>query len=89
MGKLTLKQAESLLTEGILDEATFKQMQVDGLISEGRGTTRRYVKTKSGTWVSPMLYFAGLKGATYSKNMIELKAEVNKVIEKYTNGEKS
>jgi len=88
MGKLTLKQAESLVKEGVLDKETFNQMQTDGLISQGRGATRRYVKTEDGTWVSPMLYFAGLNGAKYSKGMLKLKSEVNKVIEKHTKKEK-
>tara|TARA_B100001113_G_scaffold336705_1_gene317259 strand:- start:1651 stop:1926 length:276 start_codon:yes stop_codon:yes gene_type:complete len=87
MGKLTLKQAEELVKDGVFTQEDLEKMQSDGLISAGRGTTRRYVKTGDNTWVSPMLYFAGLKGAKYSEKMTKLKMEVNQVIEKYTEGE--
>ena len=50
-------------------------------------TVMRKFKNVKFTWVSPMLYFAGLKGAKYSEEMTKLKMEVNKVIEKYTEGE--
>ena len=87
MGNLSLKLAEELVKDGVFTQSDLEKMQSDGLISAGRGTTRRYVKTGDGTWVSPMLYFAGLKGAKYSEKMTKLKMEVNKVIEKYTEGE--
>jgi len=88
MGNLTETQAKKLVEKGVLDNETFNQMLADGLISEGRGATRRYVKTEDGTWVSPMLYFAGLSGAKYSKEMLKLKVEVNKVIKKHTKKER-
>ena len=87
MGKLTIKQAMNLLEEGILTNATFEEMRNDGLISAGRGANRRYIKTADNTWVSPMLYFAGLKGAKYSKEMTELKHKINELIIEHTEGE--
>jgi len=87
MGKLTLKQAEELVKDGVFTQEDLEKMQSDGLISAGRGTTRRYVKTGDNTWVSPMLYFAGLKGAKYSKEMTELKHKINELIIEHTEGE--
>ena len=87
MGKLTLKQATDLRDNGVLTDEQFEEMKANDLISAGRGTSRRYIKTGDNTWVSPMLYFAGVKGAKYSKEMTKLKMEVNQVIEKYTEGE--
>jgi hypothetical protein len=89
MGKLTLKQAMDLLDSGVLTNEQFEEMKQNDLISAGRGTSRRYIKTGDNTWVSPMLYFAGLKGAKYSKEMTELKHKINELIIEHTNGEKS
>ena len=84
MGKLTVKQAEELVNKGILDKGTLDTMQTEGLVSQRRNSTKRFIKTSEGTWVSPQLYFAGLDGKTYSKKMTELKNEVYNIFEKYT-----
>ena len=76
MGKLTVKQAEELVNKGILDKGTLDTMQTEGLVSQRRNSTKRFIKTTEGTWVSPQLYFARLNGKTYSKKMTQLKDEV-------------
>tara|TARA_R100001510_G_C7576016_1_gene150711 strand:- start:444 stop:719 length:276 start_codon:yes stop_codon:yes gene_type:complete len=87
MGKLTMNQAMKLLEEGVLTNSALEEMKSNGLISAGRGVNRRYIKTADNTWVSPMLYFAGLKGAKYSKEMTELKNKINEIIIEHTEGE--
>lgn len=84
MGKLSEGQAKDLLEKGVINKTTYAKMQNDGVISAGRGVKRRYIETAEGNYVSPMLYFAGLKGAKYSEEMKKLKSEVNQVIEKFT-----
>lgn len=84
MGKLSEGQAKDLLDKGVIDKTTYNKMQNDGIISAGRGVKRRYIQTADGSFVSPMLYFSGLKGAKYSDNMKKLKTEVNQIIEKFT-----
>jgi hypothetical protein len=84
MGKLTVKQAEELVEKGILNKDTLETMQTEGIVSSRRNSTRRFIKTADGTWVSPTLYFAGLKGAVYSKEMNELREKINNLIDSYT-----
>ena len=84
MGKLTVKQAEELVNKGILNKDTLENMQTEGLVSQRRNSTRRFIKTSEGTWVTPQFYFQGLKGRTPSKKMNQLKDEITAVIEKYT-----
>jgi hypothetical protein len=83
MGKLTVADAEKLKKDGLLDDKTINQMQEEGLISKGRRSTKRYMKTSDGTWVSPQLYFQGVNGRTYSKKMNEFRTEFNTLVEKY------
>jgi hypothetical protein len=87
MGKLSLKQAQDLLDNQIIDQETFDEMQKSNMISQGRGNAKRYIKAADGTWVVPRLYFGGLKNGAYSDKMLKLKNEINTVIEKYTEGE--
>jgi len=84
MGKLTVKQAEELVNKGILNKDTLENMQTEGLVSQRRNSTRRFIKTSEGTWVTPQFYFQGLRGQTPSKKMNQLKDEIATVIEKYT-----
>ncbi len=84
MGKLTIKEAEKLQSTGVLDAKTVKQMQSEGLISEGRRSNKRYLKTSDGSWVSPQLYFQGVNGEAYSKEMNELREKFNTLVNKYT-----
>ena len=84
MGKLTVSEAETLKKEGILSNSSVSKMQEQGLISKQRRGTKRYMKTASGSWVSPQLYFQGLKGQEYSKKMSEFKTKFNELCQKYT-----
>ena len=85
MGKLTVKEAEDLVEQGILSKKALEEMQSSGLVSSRRHSTRRYMKTSDGKWVTPQLYFQGLgKDGNYSKKMTALKDEVTAVFEKYT-----
>jgi len=84
MGKLTMTEAETLKKEGVLSSKSVTEMQNQGLISKAKRGTKRYMKTATGSYVSPQLYFQGLKGQEYSKKMTELKEKVNKLFHDYT-----
>lgn len=83
MGKLTVADAEGLVKDGLLDDETVAKMQEEGLISKGRRSTKKYIKTKDGKWVSPQLYFQGVKGAEYSKKMNDFRNDFNELLNKY------
>jgi|TARA_R100000501_G_C2595900_1_gene94449 hypothetical protein len=84
MGKLTVAEAEQLEKEGVLSSKAIKEMQNSGLVSSRKRNTRRYMKTANGSWVCPQLYFQGLKGAEYSKKMVEFREKFNTLVQKYT-----
>jgi len=84
MGKLTLKEIEDLNKNGVLTDKTVKELQESGFASTRRHNTRRFMKTKTGSFVSPQLYFQGRNGAEPSKKMLEFRSEFNKLMEKYT-----
>ena len=86
MGKLSLADANELLEKGIIKKETLEQMQNDGLVSTRSKSVERYIESDSGVWVTPIFYFRGLGGSKYTSKMTELRAEVNKVISKYTVG---
>ena len=84
MGKLSLADANELLEKGIIKKETLEQMQNDGLVSTRSKSVERYIESSSGVWVTPIFYYRGLGGSKYTSKMTELRAEVNKVIDKYT-----
>ena len=84
MGKLTIAEAEQLKKDGVLTEGTIKEMQESGLVSRRQRNTRKYMKTASGTWVCPQLYFQGLNGSDYSKKMTEFRDKFNALVSEYT-----
>ena len=88
MGKLTQSQAEELNKAGILSTKVIKNLQDNDAISQGRKSTKRYMKTSDGAWVSPQFYFEGVSKHKYSKKMTELKEAVEKVINKFTTDQK-
>jgi hypothetical protein len=88
MGKLTQSQADELKKAGILSTKVIKNLQDNDAISEGRKSTKRYMKTSDGAWVSPQFYFEGVSKHKYSKKMSELKEAVEKVINKFTTDQK-
>jgi|TARA_Y100000310_G_C20696323_1_gene825970 hypothetical protein len=83
MGKLTVAEAERLQSSGVLTKNTVEKMQTEGLVSSRRTSSQRWVKTADGSWVRPTLYYAGGKGAKYSKKMTELTAKVHALFEEY------
>lgn len=88
MGKLTQSQADELKKAGILSTKVIKNLQDNDAISQGRKSTKRYMKTSDGAWVSPQFYFEGVSKHKYSKKMTELKEAVEKVINKFTTDQK-
>ena len=84
MGKLSLADANELLEKGIIKKETLEQMQNDGLVSTRSKSVERYIESSNGVWVTPIFYYRGLGGSKYTSEMTELRAEVNKVIDKYT-----
>ena len=84
MGKLSLADANELLEKGIIKKETLEQMQNDGLVSTRSKSVERYIESSDGVWVTPIFYYRGLGGSKYTSEMTELRAEVNKVIDKYT-----
>ena len=84
MGKITVKDAESLEKSGILSKTALEEMQNKGLVSKNKTTVRRFIKTADGKWVKPQLYFRGSKDTTKSKRMESFITDYNKLVEKYT-----
>jgi|ETNmetMinimDraft_33_1059910.scaffolds.fasta_scaffold55683_3 hypothetical protein len=84
MGKITVKDAESLEKSGILSKTALEEMQNKGLVSKNKTTVRRFIKTADGKWVEPQLYFRGSKNTTKSKRMESFITDYNKLVEKYT-----
>lgn len=83
MGKLTANDLETLQNAGIVDAKTAKGIKEKGLASERRHSTRKYMKTKDGKWVTPTLYWRGGGNTTSSKKMQEFKTKFNKLVDEY------
>ena len=88
MGKLTVNEAEKLQSEGVLSKKAVEEMQEKGLVSTRRRSARRVMKTANGSYVTPQLYFQGLKGGKYSSKMTELKTKFNNLVNEYTTEKK-
>tara|TARA_Y100001951_G_scaffold104018_1_gene114369 strand:- start:1510 stop:1782 length:273 start_codon:yes stop_codon:yes gene_type:complete len=85
MGKLTVKEADKLKKDGILNEEALEELQGLGLVSNKRRGAKRQMRTSGGQLVTPQLYFQGLgKGGEYSKKMVEFKTEFNELVNKYS-----
>tara|TARA_R100001530_G_scaffold92090_1_gene63974 strand:- start:234 stop:512 length:279 start_codon:yes stop_codon:yes gene_type:complete len=84
MGKLTVNEAEQLQKSGVLSKKAVEEMQEKGLVSTRRRGTKRVMKTADGGYVTPQLYFQGLKGNKYSTKMTELKTKFNDLVNEYT-----
>lgn len=90
MGKLTVAEAEELSSSGVLSKSAVEEMRTLGLVSNKRKGVRKYMKTDTGTWVSPQLYFQGLgKTGTYSKKMVDFRTEFNTLVNKYASNTKN
>tara|TARA_Y100000310_G_C20638748_1_gene792691 strand:+ start:1251 stop:1529 length:279 start_codon:yes stop_codon:yes gene_type:complete len=88
MGKLTASEVEKLEKSGVLTKKTVNELQEEGLASsKRRNTTKRYMKTEDGKWVSPTLYWRGAKDTQPSKHMNEFNEEFKTLLEKYATTE--
>ena len=83
MGRLTVNEADALVKSGTLSKTAMNKMREEGLISQRRRGTKRFLKTKEGTFVSPQLYFQGMKGSTASNKMIEFRTKFNNLVNEF------
>jgi len=83
MGRLTVSEADKLIENGILSNKAVDKMRDEGLVSQRRRGTKRFLKTREGTFVSPQLYFQGMNGARPSKKMVEFKTKFNDLVNEY------
>lgn len=83
MGKLTASEVEQLEHSGVLNKTTVTELHKEGLATTRRNTTKRYMKTEDGKWVSPTLYWRGAQGTESSKRMNEFNTEFQTLLEKY------
>ena len=84
MGKISSKEADALLKEGVLSKKAIEAMEKKKMVSKKRSSVKRYMKTEDGVLVEPNLYFRGAKGTKPSKQMNEFVSKYNELIEKYT-----
>tara|TARA_R110000823_G_scaffold294723_1_gene413677 strand:- start:1219 stop:1497 length:279 start_codon:yes stop_codon:yes gene_type:complete len=84
MGKLSVKDADKLTKSGILSKKALEEMENEGLVSKGRTSAKRFIKTSEGKYVTPCLYFRGSKNTTPSKEMQSFISDYEKLVEKYT-----
>ena len=85
MGKITKKDVDALKESGVLSKTAITEMENKGLVSKGRkSTTKRFMKTADGKFVTPFMYFRGGQNSTPSKKMEEFTTAYNKLLEKYT-----
>ena len=84
MGKIKQSDLDKLKEAGKLSASAEKALKKTKSVSKKATTTRRFIKTKNGTYVSPSLYFRGGRGLEPSDEMIKFQAEYDKPVTKYT-----
>ena len=84
MGKVKQTDLDRLKESGLLSKSAEKALNSTGSVSKKTTTTRRFMKTKDGTFVSPSLYFRGGRGLEPSDEMIKFQTEYEKLVTKYT-----
>ena len=85
MGKITKKDVNALKESGVLSDAAVAEVESKGLVSKNRKTsTKRFMKTDDGKFVTPFMYFRGGQNTKASKKMEEFTTAYNKLLEKYT-----
>ena len=84
MGKIKQSDIDKLKEAGKLSASAEKSLKKTKSVSKKTTTTRRFMKTKNGTFVSPSLYFRGGRGLEPSNEMIKFQAEYDKLVTKYT-----
>ena len=55
MGKLSAKDAAKLTKSGLLSKKALNEMENKGLVSKGRTSVKRFIKTADGKFVTPCL----------------------------------
>jgi hypothetical protein len=89
MGKLTNQDVQTLEEAGVLDKDTVAGIREKGLASGGRRTsTKRYMRTSDGKWVSPTLYWRGAKDTTPSKRMQEFSTKFGELLTEFATEQK-
>ena len=71
MGKIKQSDIDKLKEAGKLSASAEKSLKQTKSVSKKSTTTRRFMKTKNGTFVSPSLYFRGGRGLEPSNGMIK------------------
>ena len=84
MGKVKQTDLDRLKENGLLSDSAEKALKKSNSISKKTTTTRRFMKTKNGTFVSPSLYFRGGRGLEPSDKMVKFQTEYEKLVTKYT-----
>ena len=84
MGKIKQSDIDKLKEAGKLSASAEKSLKQTKSVSKKTTTTRRFMKTKNGTFVSPSLYFRGGRGLEPSNDMIKFQTEYEKLVTKYT-----
>ena len=84
MGKIKQSDIDKLKEAGKLSASAEKSLKQTKSISKTSTTTRRFMKTKNGTFVSPSLYFRGGRGLEASEEMLKFQSEYDKLVNKYT-----
>ena len=88
MGKLTNQDVETLEKAGVLDKETATGIREQGLASNRRSSTKRYMRTSDGKWVSPTLYWRGAKDTTPSKRMQEFNTKFSELLTEFATDRK-
>ena len=83
MGKITVKDAETLQQSGLLSDKSIAELQNKGYVSKERNVVRWTFKTPENKLVEPCLYFRGAKDTTKSKRMESFITEYNTLLKKY------
>ena len=84
MGKIKQSDLDKLKEACKLSASAEKSLKQTKSVSKKTTTTRRFMKTKNGTFVSPSLYFRGGRGLEPSNDMIKFQTEYEKLVTKYT-----
>jgi|TARA_R110000787_G_scaffold32693_2_gene86359 hypothetical protein len=87
MGRLTIKEVDDLKKAGILDSKAVKELEDKNLVG-ARARGIKYYFNNGEDKVYPQLYFKGLgKQSKPSKDMMNLRQEFNKLLNKYATKE--
>jgi len=84
MSKLSQKDADALVSSGVLSDTAREAMVGKGFVSKKRSTIRKFMKTADGKMVEPMFYFRGGKDTTNSKRQDEFMTKYNALVTEYS-----